>query len=250
MLEVHPPHHALNTWRDFFIHITTIVIGLLIAIGLEQSVEALHNRQQRFALEHDLRVEAAKNLRLFALDDVFYDDKTVRLTSLRRYVEDLRGRRLQKFPPSNQPVPDIGSPIFWFPTISVWKTAKEGMFLSLLPRDEVAMFEEVYFENHRMRLTADKYFDTLGVQRRFAGTFNDQYDPAVPRPLSADASTLERMTPDELKEYSVRISNALDALQESRFVTNLARNASTAVLNGARSAEDVDKELAGDTSDD
>ena len=32
MLDVHPPHHAANTWRDFFIHIATIVIGLLIAI--------------------------------------------------------------------------------------------------------------------------------------------------------------------------------------------------------------------------
>jgi hypothetical protein len=37
--EVHPSHPAIRTWRDFFVHITTIVIGLLIAIGLEQSVE-------------------------------------------------------------------------------------------------------------------------------------------------------------------------------------------------------------------
>jgi hypothetical protein len=36
VLEVHPPHHAASSWRDFFIHIATIVIGLLIAIGLEQ----------------------------------------------------------------------------------------------------------------------------------------------------------------------------------------------------------------------
>ena len=40
MLDVHPAHHAASTWRDFFIHIITIVIGLLIAIGLEQTVEA------------------------------------------------------------------------------------------------------------------------------------------------------------------------------------------------------------------
>lgn len=39
MLDVHPAHHAASTWRDFFIHIVTIVIGLLIAIGLEQTVE-------------------------------------------------------------------------------------------------------------------------------------------------------------------------------------------------------------------
>jgi hypothetical protein len=46
MLDVHPPEHAPHTWRDFFIHIATIVIGLLIAVGLEQSVEYLHQRHQ------------------------------------------------------------------------------------------------------------------------------------------------------------------------------------------------------------
>jgi hypothetical protein len=46
MLDVHPPHHAANTWRDVFIHIATIVIGLLTAVGLEQTVEYFHHRHQ------------------------------------------------------------------------------------------------------------------------------------------------------------------------------------------------------------
>lgn len=61
MLEVHTPDGSLNTWKGFFIHIATISIGLLIAIGLEQTVEFLHRRQQAstFAehLKADLRVE-------------------------------------------------------------------------------------------------------------------------------------------------------------------------------------------------
>jgi hypothetical protein len=44
MLDIHPAHHAATTWRDFFIHIATIVLGLLIAISLEQTVEYLHHR--------------------------------------------------------------------------------------------------------------------------------------------------------------------------------------------------------------
>ena len=62
MLDVHPPHHPTHTWRDFFIHIATIVIGLLIAIGLEQSVEAIHHRHQRDALTEHMRAEAERNL--------------------------------------------------------------------------------------------------------------------------------------------------------------------------------------------
>jgi len=44
MLDVHAPHNTVHTWKDFFVHLGTIAIGLLIAIGLEQSVEALHHR--------------------------------------------------------------------------------------------------------------------------------------------------------------------------------------------------------------
>src|ERR1700685_1095367 len=58
MLDVHAPHHA-NTWRDFFIHIATICVGLLIAVTLEQTVEAVHHHQQRkqllVSLDHDTR---------------------------------------------------------------------------------------------------------------------------------------------------------------------------------------------------
>lgn len=43
MLDVHPAHHAATTWREFFVHIATIVLGLLIAVGLEQTVEYFHH---------------------------------------------------------------------------------------------------------------------------------------------------------------------------------------------------------------
>ena len=35
MIDVHPPHKPTHTWTDFFIHIATICVGLIIAIGLE-----------------------------------------------------------------------------------------------------------------------------------------------------------------------------------------------------------------------
>ena len=47
MLDVHPPHEAAHTWKDFFIHIATICVGLLIAVSLEQTVELFHHRHQR-----------------------------------------------------------------------------------------------------------------------------------------------------------------------------------------------------------
>ena len=61
MIDIHVPHKTAHTWADFFIHVGTICVGLLIAIGLEQSVEALHHRHQRHQLEEDLHAEMRMN---------------------------------------------------------------------------------------------------------------------------------------------------------------------------------------------
>jgi hypothetical protein len=61
MLDVHPPHAPTHTWRDFFIHIATICVGLLIAIALEQSVEALHHRRECSELYEQMRMEAERS---------------------------------------------------------------------------------------------------------------------------------------------------------------------------------------------
>ena len=61
MFDVHAPHAAVHTWKDFFVHIATITIGLLIAIALEQCVESLHHIHQRHQLQRDLLEEARRN---------------------------------------------------------------------------------------------------------------------------------------------------------------------------------------------
>ena len=55
MLDVHPPHGKLHGVGDFFLHLFTITIGLLIALGLEAAVDRHH--------QHELREQAEANLR-------------------------------------------------------------------------------------------------------------------------------------------------------------------------------------------
>jgi hypothetical protein len=68
MLDVHPPHRPTHTWRDFFVHIATISVGLLIAVALEQSVEAIHHRHERDILIQEMRLEAERNILLLQTD--------------------------------------------------------------------------------------------------------------------------------------------------------------------------------------
>ena len=80
MLDVHPAHHAASSWRDFFIHIATIVLGLLIAVGLEQIIEYFHHRHLASEARELLRLERNKNRRSLAID----------IYTTERHQDDLR----------------------------------------------------------------------------------------------------------------------------------------------------------------
>jgi hypothetical protein len=53
-LDVHAPHHRIEGWKDFLVHLLTISVGLLIAVGIEGCVE-LHR-------EHKLVREARETM--------------------------------------------------------------------------------------------------------------------------------------------------------------------------------------------
>jgi len=63
MLDVHLPHKSLHGWRDFFVHLATITIGLLIALGLKSTAEWMHHRHEvsetHEALQRELQVNRA-----------------------------------------------------------------------------------------------------------------------------------------------------------------------------------------------
>ena len=44
MIDVHAPHNRMEGFKDFFLHLITITIGLLIALSLEGCVEWHHHR--------------------------------------------------------------------------------------------------------------------------------------------------------------------------------------------------------------
>src|SRR5450631_1415712 len=63
MLDIHPAQRSANSWKEFFVHIATIVIGLLIAVGLEQTVEYFHHRhlasEARASIQRELIQDAS-----------------------------------------------------------------------------------------------------------------------------------------------------------------------------------------------
>ena len=129
MLDVHAPHDRLHTWRDFFIHLATISIGLLIAIGLEQTVEYYHHRHQVAAMMEKLRAETLENrdilqtnLRETGPIASVVDDNLRSLAVLRQ------GQNQHPF----TPLP-LSNWAGWVPADTSWLMLRDSALLSIVP---------------------------------------------------------------------------------------------------------------------
>ena len=61
MIDVHPPQKRIHGVGEFFLHLFTITIGLLIALALENAAGAVHHRHQRQEAETTIREEISEN---------------------------------------------------------------------------------------------------------------------------------------------------------------------------------------------
>jgi hypothetical protein len=142
MLDVHAPHETIHTWKTFFIHLATIVIGLLIAVGLEQTVVYFHHRQQVAEIRRSLAEERRINEVIF----------TSACDEFRRYAPILLGslqtlaylRTHPGAPPGQWP----GRFSFYMLITrfqdSAWKTALQSAALEYMPRAEVRTYSDLY----------------------------------------------------------------------------------------------------------
>ena len=67
MIEVHSPHQPVHSWKDAFIHVAIIVVGLLIAVGLDRMVEFFHHQHQVAETRRTLEIERRININHFAM---------------------------------------------------------------------------------------------------------------------------------------------------------------------------------------
>ena len=145
MLDVHPAHHAATAWREFFVHIGTIVLGLLIAVGLEQTVEAVHKRHEVRHLEEDLRAENR-----IALADDATNAKLVdaRVASIETNLARLNEARKH----GGQPLELVESPVptaLFAPPDSAWLGVRDSGLLPLLSERHASNYWKIDYRKQR-----------------------------------------------------------------------------------------------------
>jgi hypothetical protein len=235
-MDVHAPHEAIHTWKDFWIHLGTITIGLLIAISLEQSVEALHHLHQRHQLENDLRAEGLKDRDAVAQDFQVMAGRRLRLLTLRDSVDKARAtgdRSRIVFTPisSFDPRGPKSMQLFTMPSEDVWTTARESLLVELLPRSTAAMYARLYLQDETLAKHVDEWLDQGLEVISFENRFDDTVQGSVP--------DFGRMKDADLDEYSKLLTENITFLDRVVLRLRVFDTVDRAVLDGARSENEM-----------
>jgi hypothetical protein len=153
MLDVHPPHETAHTWRDFFIHIATICIGLLIAIALEQAVEVLHHRHERKVLVQEMRAESERNITLLQTDIDRNLEKAAWHLAVMNSLHTTAPHDgvVTAALPAHEPfLPQIS------PSRAVWSVAKTNGKVALLSEREAEIYDRLDSEAQGESLSDDR----------------------------------------------------------------------------------------------
>jgi hypothetical protein len=190
MLDVHAPHEVVRTWKDFVIHIAAIAVGLLIAIGLEQTVEYLHHRHQVAETREALRVEREQNhLRLADQTTEFRVRVPIIQTNLAvfHYLR-LHPGAAEKDLPGKVNWHNSGSPFIDY----VWQTAQQTGVTAFMAQGEVRRNAELY---RRLRTCTESY-----------AAFRVANSEA--RAYTVDDADLSHLTPIQIEEQ-IRLTRIL-----------------------------------------
>jgi len=139
-VDVHPAHHAPRTWRDFFVHLVTITIGLFIALTLQAGVESLHHRHLVREARENLRREIEINRKHYAENVQNIEKNRSQLAHDIDHLRDLRsGKPIEKN--------DLVWGWAWNGYIDAsWKTARETGAVSYMSFDLINAYAQLYLQ--------------------------------------------------------------------------------------------------------
>jgi hypothetical protein len=141
MLDVHPPHKAIGNASEFLLHLFTITIGLLIAVGIEAAAE--HHQHRKLALEarETMTEEIRKNAGTItgALGDIVREQQKMKL--------NLAAVRKVQLNPNDPSAENANLDISYNSTgleETGWRTAQATGALAFMPYTESSKFSGIY----------------------------------------------------------------------------------------------------------
>jgi hypothetical protein len=236
MLEVHAPHEPIHTLRGFLINIAAIAVGLLLAIGLSQTVEALHQRHQRQEIEAQMRTVLTDNL---DLDNQAFNQ----LKLFRGYLVELKDAIRARLAGSVKlPGPAVQDPrmanFIQIPSLAPYEAAQRNGTISLLSAERIRLYDRVAFARDlMMQVRSDWYAaqnELVAFQERFVDSPGVTYLGSV-----VSAPNLDALSPVELNEFLVHVSKVIKQTDILFARFDLLDLEVRALLAGARTENDL-----------
>jgi hypothetical protein len=165
-LDIEPPEKPIKSFKDFAIHILTVTIGILIALGLDSLVEAHRHHELVEHARTDFRAEFMQNQTRLALDATASQAAKQELEGLIAYGQ----AKLVNQPAT---LPTI-QPTRSFVTLSstAWETATATQAFLYLPFAETRDISATYSRQqvfNTMEARAEEQWFSLGDPNDIAG---------------------------------------------------------------------------------
>jgi hypothetical protein len=225
MLDVHAPQEVLHTWKGFFIHIATIVVGLFIAVALEQSVEAINRHSELTALRQDLRQESQQILTDANKSEASHLYEIRWLATRIAQTQVAIRERHPIGPRETNDMPNYASP-----DIPIWRSAKAGGRTSLLTKGEVNAYAEIEYVQARL-----EEMEVVKNTARYAvKSFNREFS-ALPNgdPDLSNASL------EDLHTYLGLLTTAYEAIEAYIHWLRIIIGAESAVVDGKIGLDEI-----------
>jgi hypothetical protein len=205
-MELHVPHGSIRSVKDFLVHIGIVTVGVVIALGLSQLVEAHHRSKM-----------AAETLEGFHREITFAQSQVKQVLVI---ISTSRGQMETEIaklsvPPTQGAVQEpIEYPTVFYQLIrkASWETAIATQVLGALPPDKVRGYELAYEELQLfvdLERTGVGYHDNLHAYGENAASLSAEERRALIKELrryQAFSRFLELAGEDTLKMCAIALN--------------------------------------------
>lgn len=224
MIDIHPPQHGSMTTRDFFVHLGIVVLGILIAIGLEQTAEVIHHHHQRQQLEEDLHAEAQRNVGTIQANEENFEVYMVWYRGVLKAARE--AKPVGEFVSFVIP-PRVDPRVAQRPMDNVWPAATASGAVAVLPREEIETFGRIN--------TYAEFADQIAGARQAALLTENAVLSRLG--LSLVPGTTLRMTPQDRDELMRAVATHLEGYRQLSIADATWQGCSEAVLHGVNSID-------------